>query len=231
MANNYTKAAFTLSVTAAEAALLTRAQAAADLLRHEMPEGDARRTAFADLGEAFGAAFPATDDDAFASFLELFADADYPSLDCDIVADPPDAAGQVDVYFGGEQVSLDTLAQLIRRTCPSALPCGFEYSFDCDRLSPGEFGGGYVVITADRIRYRGTRDGLDRALAHEQDEGADGFVLTTRHRDHGLSFWNNETGFGRLRDATVFTEAEAAKFDGPIADDEPEWLAMPPSLG
>ncbi|WP_232474349.1 hypothetical protein [Sphingomonas sp. MA1305] len=51
-----------------------------------------------------------------------------------------------------------------------------------------------------------------------------------RDRDHGLSFWNGGTGFGRLRDAAVFSEAEAARVNLPIADDEPEWLAMPAPL-
>jgi hypothetical protein len=30
--------------------------------------------------------------------------------------------------------------------------------------------------------------------------------------------------------ATVFSESEAAKFDMPIAADQPEWLAMPAPL-
>ena len=62
-------------------------------------------------------------------------------------------------------------------------------------------------------------------------EGAFGFVLAIRDRKHGLSFWNNRDGSGPLRDASVFTEAEGAAFDVPIADDEPEWLAMPAPLG
>lgn len=66
------------------------------------------------------------------------------------------------------------------------------------------------------------RAGLDGTPT---DEGRSGFVLATRDPEHGLSFWNNETGFGRLAEATVFSEAEAAAFDKPIAQDEPEWLA------
>ena len=58
-------------------------------------------------------------------------------------------------------------------------------------------------------------------------DGAFGFVLTTRDHAHGLSFWNNDYGFGPLFNATVFSEAQAGIFDVPIADDEPEWLAMP----
>ena len=61
-------------------------------------------------------------------------------------------------------------------------------------------------------------------------EGAFGFVLTTHDHAHGLSFWNFDYGFGPLFNATVFSEAEAAEFDVPIADYEPEWLALPAPL-
>lgn len=61
-------------------------------------------------------------------------------------------------------------------------------------------------------------------------DGAYGFVLATRDRAHGLSFWNREYGFGPLFNATVFSETDAGGFDVPIADDEPEWLALPAPL-
>lgn len=61
-------------------------------------------------------------------------------------------------------------------------------------------------------------------------EGVFGFVLVTRDPKFGLSFWNGADELGALRDATLFTEAEAAVFDVPTADNEPEWLAMPAPL-
>lgn len=67
-------------------------------------------------------------------------------------------------------------------------------------------------------------------LANAAVEGAFGFVLAIRDRTHGLSFWNEVYGFGPLFNATVFTEAGATVPDIPIADDEPEWLAMPAPL-
>ena len=72
---------------------------------------------------------------------------------------------------------------------------------------------------------------LEKALARATNEGVDGYVLAIRDKEHGLSFWNTEAGFGRLANATVFSEDEAAQYDKPIADDEPEWLAMPALLG
>lgn len=71
---------------------------------------------------------------------------------------------------------------------------------------------------------------LDRALGRIRDEGADGFVLATRHAGHGLSFWNDINGFDRLARARVFSEAEAAAFDISTATSQAEWLAMPVPL-
>lgn len=68
------------------------------------------------------------------------------------------------------------------------------------------------------------------AASDSAADGAYGFVLATRDRAHGLSFWSNEHGFGPLFNATVFSEGEAGTLEVPIADDEPEWLAMPAPL-
>ena len=65
----------------------------------------------------------------------------------------PDADGVVVVFFSGEQFGVETAAKLIQRCAPSALPFSFEWASDCDRLRAGEFGGGYVAITADTIEY------------------------------------------------------------------------------
>lgn len=228
MANSYTKAAFGLTVTAAEAALLAGAIEAAALLDDGDDDPAARAASFATLGADFATAFPPTDDDPFAGFLTLFDDADYPYLGCDIDIGEADAVGRVEVYFSGEQFDVGVAAELVFRVCRSALPFGFEYAFDCDKLRAGEFGGGYVLITAEHVHFNGTATLLDRALARAHgDTTIDGFVLTTRHSEHGLSFWNNDAGFGPLARATVFTEREADDYDVPIADDQPEWLALP----
>ena len=138
-----------------------------------------------------------------------------------------------EVIFSGDQFGVDQVAQLLFLAAKSALPCGFEYAMDCDKLRLGEFGGGCVAITDAGVTFSGTSRMLDRMLERASgtaDDGANGFVLSTRDAGHGLSFWNNDTGFGRLADATLFSDAEARAFDKPIADDEPEWLAMPAPL-
>ena len=83
------------------------------------------------------------------------------------------------------------------------------------------------MIREDRFEFASSAQLLERALSREHREGADGYVLTTRDAEEGLLFWNNDTGFGELSTATVFSEAEAGRFDVPIAHDQPEWLAMP----
>lgn len=53
------------------------------------------------------------------------------------------------------------------------------------------------------------------------------YVLATVDADDGPLFWNNDHGFGDLEAADLFTEMEADSFSVPIADDQPEWHALP----
>src|SRR3546814_5356512 len=98
------------------------------------------------------------------------------------------------------------------------------------RSRPGWVGGGFFVIREDGLEFAGSSRLLDRAIARGHHEGVDGYVLVTRDAEAGLLFWNSHSGFGSLAGATVFSEAEAANFDPPIADDQPEWLALPAPL-
>lgn len=230
MSNSYIKAAFGVSVSLAEADVLRRVVGAIELIGDAETSIDALEAHYRRLGDDFAERFPRTSDSPFDGLLDLFPDEDHPILDFDVDFGTPDGAGQVVVFFSGEQFGVETAAKLIQRCAPSVLPFGFEFAIDCDRLRTGEFGGGYVAITADRIEYGHTAQMLDRAIARALDEGADGFVLATRDAEQGLGFWNNEDGFGRLAQATVFSEAEAVKFDIPISADQPEWLAMPAPL-
>ena len=230
MSNSYTKAAFGLAVTVAEADLLRRVVAAIEMIGDTDIGFDALEAHYATVGADFAALFPRTEFSPFDGLLDLFPDANYPMLAFDIDLGEPDAAGQVIVFLSGEQFGIQTAANLIQRCARSALPFGFEWASDHDRLRAGEFGGGYVVITEAAIEYGSTGRMLDRALARTRDEGADGFVLAIRHAEHGLGFWNDTNGFDRLARARIFSEAEAATFEVPIADDEPEWLAIPAPL-
>ena len=232
MANSYTKAAFCILMSPADVTILSAATRAIDILEGDSTDEDLTLS-FDALGIAFHTAFPAKGDNDFGSFLEIFDEPDHPTFGCDIDIEEPDKEGRCAVTFSGEQVEIEPVARLIFTACKSALPCAFEWSHGSDRLRVGEFGGGCVVITASGIAYHNTRDILDRAITREisgSDEAVDGFVLALADREHGLSFWNNELGFGRLALATVFSENEAGRFDKPIAHTEPEWLAMPAPL-
>lgn len=227
MSNSYTKAAFWLRVTPAEADLIRHVITAIDLGGDDNPGEDAREACYRDAGPAFAALFPRTALDPLAGLLELFPDANYPNLGFDISFEATDENGLIPLYFSGDQFCVETAANLIQRCAPSALPFGFEFAFDCDRLRAGEFGGGYAAVTEAAITFGHTSSMLKRTIDRTLDEGADGFVLAIRNADHGLSFWSNYDGFGALARATVFSGAEAANFDLPIADDQPEWLSLP----
>ncbi|WP_298277245.1 MULTISPECIES: hypothetical protein [Alphaproteobacteria] len=229
MSNSYLKAAFALLMSREDAALLREAEKAVDLLDTNGTD-DELAAAYDTLDERFRAVFPPKGDNRFESFLELFEDWNFPYLDARIAIEDVEGEDNVRVTFTGDQFGVDQVAKLIFRACKSALPCGFAWSHDSDRLKVGDFGGGCVVITDAGIQWHTTQGILERAFKRLDAgayEGLDGFVLATRDSTHGLSFWNNDNGFGSLATATVFTEGEAADFDKPIANDEPEWLALP----
>lgn len=230
MANHYVKAAFAVSLMPAEALLIEQAFEAAQRLCEGIGPDEAAAL-HAGFGAAFAAAFPPGQDDPFAAVRALFDDPDYSGFGCDLDVDQPGPDGRVKAWFGGDQVSVDALPRLFCRAAPASLPIGFQFAFTCDRLRTDEFGGGYALATAEGPSWGDTRSLLERAFAQASGEGTDGFVLATRDREYGLSFWNAEDGFGRLATATVFSEAEAARYDVPIADDQPEWLALPAALG
>jgi hypothetical protein len=229
MSNSYTKAAFALLMSRDDAAMLREAEKAVDLLDTNGEDAELA-AAYDTLDARFRAVFPPEGESRFDSFLALFEDRNFPYLDARIEIEDAETADHVRVTFSGDQFGIEQVANLIFRACKSALPCGFSWSNDCDRLKVGEFGGGCVVITADGIQWHSTQSVLEHAFRRIEagpHEGVDGFVLATRDPEHGLSFWNNADGFGSLATATVFSEADAAAFDKPLANDEPEWLAVP----
>lgn len=153
MANNYLKLSFVISPTPQEVELLDECYD----LSTELGDADEedRTRMWAERSDAFKTAFPPVegDDDPFASFLGLFSDGDFPTFDCEYFG----AQGDVDGYLiAGAQADPHAIASVIQKCAPSVLPFGFEWSQDCDRLRPGEFGGGYYVVTSDDIIGGGT---------------------------------------------------------------------------
>jgi len=226
MANNYLYAAFAVSVTASEAQLIANVEAAIDAIEQDL-QGKARQEAFDALGPEFAATFPPTSDDPLSGLMPIFPDEDFPCLDADVtIEEGQDHTTRV-VTFSGDQFGIEQVANLLFACAKSALPIGFEYAYTCDKLRNDEFGGGAVIITADGIDYHSTHAIVREALSEKSLPTCARLVLTVRDTEHGLLFWNADTGFGDLASATLFTEQEAADFDVPIAFDEPEWLTCP----
>lgn len=229
MANNYILAAFAVTVTASEAELIAAAETAIDAIEEDL-QSEGRREAYEALGSAFADAFPPISDDPFSGFMPIFPDKDFPCLDATItIEDGQDHTTRV-VTFSGDQFGIEQVANLLFACAKSALPIGFEYAYTCDKLRNDEFGGGAVIIKTDGIAYHSTHAIVSNALSAQPHAETARLVLTTRDAEHGLLFWNNETGFGNFASATLFTETDAAGFDVPIALDEPEWLACPAGM-
>ena len=163
MSNTYTKAAFTLLMSREDATLLRTAQQAVDILDTNGDDADLA-AGYDTLGDRFHAVFPAQGPHRFGSFLTLFDDWHFPYLDATIEIDDDPAEAQVQVTFSGDQFGVAQVAELIFRGCKSALPCGFAWSYDADRLRVGEFGGGCVVITEAGVTYHNTGEILAAAL-------------------------------------------------------------------
>ncbi|MCE3519163.1 hypothetical protein LXJ58_30930, partial [Escherichia coli] len=102
MANTYTKAAFTLTMSHADAALLTIAEQAVDILDTNGDDADLAHEYDA-LDPAFHAVFPAKGPMKFESFLEIFDDWHFPYLDCAIDIDWKGEDGNARVFFSGDQ--------------------------------------------------------------------------------------------------------------------------------
>lgn len=233
MANTYTKAAFSLTVTDAEADLLRAANKAVDILDTNGDDADLA-LAYDGLGTAFHAAFPPRGESRSESFLALFDDWHFPYLDARIEFEPADEPGFCRVIFSGEQLGVEQVANLIFAVCKSVLPFGFGWSQDCDRLRVGEFGGGWVVITHDGPVFHSIGRTLDHALlraAAEPKEAVDGVVLAVRDPATGdIAFWNDTSAtLGPLGSATAFHPSRAATWET-IPFDEFDWMALPAPL-
>lgn len=184
MSNSYTKASFVLEVTASEAVALRAAKDAAAIAADDTTDQAETERQYAALPEAFRLRFPPTDANPLSGFLAIFNDPSFPCLQTTIRIEA-DEAGRHRAHFSGDQFDVDEIAALIHRLCPSALPCGFEWSRDCDKLRAGEFGSGYVAITSEGPRLITTSEALQAALRPRDNEDGDRFALSARDTAHG----------------------------------------------
>jgi hypothetical protein len=165
VSNSYVSTAFVITTTEAEAHLACLCFAQSEMLRDRQDADRAGRAL--DLERAFVAAFPPlaeAGDDPLSGFKDLFEDQDYFELGCTIEAEPR-ADGITDLWIAGHQIQVETVARIVQRSCPSALPFAFEWACYSDRLRRDEFGGGYALVAADKFQLVTTSDLIGRALA------------------------------------------------------------------
>jgi len=222
MSNCYTNACFVLTVTAAEADLMREAIALADILDSN-PEADDIAEYWRGLSGTFRTLFAPVDENPISGFLAIFPDADYPTFGTSFSFDEEND-GRVRVFATAEQFEPDAVAELLHRAITHSLSVRVTWSFDSDRHHPDAFGGGGFMIDAAGIHWIGT------SMVHDKHRFSPKLVIAMRDEEEGLLFWNDRDGFGSLESADVYTKEQALNTDLSIADDQPEWLALPSSL-
>jgi hypothetical protein len=222
MSNCYTHSCFVLTVTAAEAALLREAIAFAHFLDGN-PESDDIAEHWSALSDSFRSIFPPSGEEVVSGFLAVFPDCDFPTFATDFAFEEQED-GTSRVFATADQFEPDAVAALLHRIITRSLPVMVTWSYDSDRHLPDAFGGGGFMIDAAGVHWTST------SVVHDTQFFAPKLVIAMRDDEEGLLFWNAETGFGSLETAEVYTEQEALKTDLPIADDQPEWLALPSCL-
>lgn len=222
MSNCYTHSCFALTVTATEADLLREAIALADFLDAN-PEDDGITEHWNRLSGTFRTLFAPTGENATSGFLAIFPDGDYPTFGTGFSFDEQND-GTVRVFAAAEQFEPDAVAELLHRTITHSLPVRATWSYDSDRHHPDAFGGGGFMIDVAGVHWIGT------SMVHDKHRFSPKLVIAMRDEEEGLLFWNDGHGFGSLETAQIYTEEQALKVDLPIADDQPEWLALPSCL-
>jgi hypothetical protein len=220
MADYYTQTSFAIHVSEDEAALINEIDPLLRALADGFETAAEAEAAYAATSAQFQAAFPkGADGDPFFELTSLFDDPTWPTIGCDLEArQDSERSGHLQLWVNGDDVRPFDLAALLQRVCPSALPFRFGWAYTCSRHRIDAFGGGYMEVGADRII---------RLIDPDDPVQMKRLVLAGRDAEDGLTFWNNDTGFGALVSATVFGEAEAQKVILPVGADRPEWLELP----
>lgn len=222
MADYYTQTSFALRVDATEAALLPEIDEVIEDIQTGFEHSEDELAGWRSRSERFRHLFPAdVTDKPFARFTALFNDEAYPCHGADLTcrSDPERDEGAI-LEVSGDQVDPFALARLLRIVVPSVLPFRFGWAETCSRMRADSFGGGFLEVTAER---------LIPLLGLGQDIDRQHLVVVVRDQACGLLFWNNETGFGPLKTATVFTQREADAFRLPyVSGGTPGWLELPP---
>jgi hypothetical protein len=222
MSNCYTHSCFVLRITVPECGLLREAIALAQFLDGE-PNAHAIAQHWLGLSEAFRTIFPPTGEDVISGFFAIFPDGNFPTFGTDFSFEEQDD-GMFRVFATADQFEPDAVAALLHRTITQSLPVAATWSYDSDRHHPDAFGGGGFMIDPTGIHW------IETNKVHDTAHFARKFVIAMRDSEEGLLFWNSTQGFGALDAADIFSESQALSTNLPIANDQPEWLALPASL-
>jgi hypothetical protein len=103
----------------------------------------------------------------WAYLLDAYDDIDL--LDVGVTAIFDEADGKLWISDDDGRPNIDALARLIQKLLPEAQPAAFDWSYDCSRPLPHAFGGGWCLITQDKIHIETTQARLEQALRGAQD--------------------------------------------------------------
>jgi hypothetical protein len=215
----YTSTSFGIDITPAEAALLNETLGAIGDLQNGFETAEEELDRYRACSDAFHRAFPFDGaSQPFDTLRQIFAYPDAPAAPADFTPGAPSDKATIHYSVTGDQVEPGALAELLRRICPSILPMQFGFANTASRSRYDAFGGGHYGVWADMVV----------PLAYDEEDIDRTFlVIAMKDPEEGLLFWNAANGFGDLVSATIFTEQQAADYDLPIADAQPEWMTLP----
>lgn len=217
MYDDFFRCNLTIRVTAIEAAVICEAVRISSDLTDAGPNDD---VFVPDIGSPFRAHYPGTPDDPLADFFALFSDREWPIFGASVTALPLPGERLVDLRIQGEDVEIDSFAQLLFHSARSALPIDlryYVYAFDDDPLP---YRSGFVIIAEQGTIYGSCID-------NRYGVTGTGYLIAadTHDDDEPLIFWNAEHGFGDASSGTVFTLEEVQLHCLPLGSTR--WVSLP----
>ena len=207
---------FRIVVTETEAETILEAVRLADAILKSAPG------AAIDLppaGSSFFQTFPGTAEDPIATFRSVFEDRMY-FLGVTAKAKPAQRSGYMEVQFKSQSFHLSNLARLISFAAVSALP--FDLRFEICRTTPSNEPPlkAFLLITTAKFD-------LGYCITEGEHPVGPGYVYWQEagHNGENGLFWNEVSGFGPLKAATVYSLQDTQRF--PETTDKNGWAALP----
>lgn len=176
-----------------------------------------------DIHSPFRADYPGTAGDPLADFYGLFSDREWPIFGASVTAQPAVAEGIIDLSIDGDDIEIDSFAQLLFHSARSALPIELRYDVFAHANDSQAYRCGFVLITEVGIIFG---SGVDSTVALT----GSGYVIAADTDDQGepLLFWNSDDGFGDAASATVFAAEEVQLHCLPLGSTK--WMCLPSNI-